>query len=323
MTQEKNYMISIVVPFYNIPDEYFIPFVESIKSQTYQNYEVIIVNDGSTNVTSEHLNDVVGDDSRFKIVEKVNGGVSSAKNEGIQRARGDLLFFMDPDDKLYTDNALEIIAHRFEKRVDLDLLVFGYAQLDRKGCYSYVSIKNQLEFDGMQAVSFLGTRNKYVTGYTWNKVFNLQKLKNHMVPFDTSLSSYEDKLWLFQTMLKLESCIIIPDILYQYNYNSNSLSRTVDSSKIVKKYDDAFEAYKKILECISTEYPENITVYYSILVDEFCISLNNILHKRYFVADSQEFFISKYSNFLHSTWKKIPNKKYFFLIKKIFRYIKG
>ena len=86
-----NRMISIIVPMYNM-EEYILELLNSIKNQSYQKYEVILIDDGSTDKTANIVKDFIKNDSRFKLILKSNQGVSSARNTGLDLAKGDYIF---------------------------------------------------------------------------------------------------------------------------------------------------------------------------------------------------------------------------------------
>ena len=315
-------MISVVVPFYNIPDSYFIPFINSIKQQTYKDYEVLIVNDGSTEVTSEHIREIIGDDSRFKILDKPHGGLSDTRNYGILNCRGTLLWIIDPDDVLYSPEAFLKISEEFKIRSGLDLLIFGYLKNSKLKEQKKFSIISPVLLSGKQVLSLLCMNEKHIEGYTWNKVLNLEKISKTIIgEFDVSLSSFEDKVWLFPLLTKIGECRVIPDILYQYNYNPNSLSHSVDKEKLLQRYDRAFEAYCRLVEYSRDVFGYESAEYYSVLADAYGIAVNNIVQMKFAMKNTKQNheLISKYSSFIRFTWRSAGLRKYKYLVRKILK----
>lgn len=102
-------MISIIIPAYNAAD-YLVQTIESVLNQTYSDFELILVDDGSTDRTCEIIKDYQGKDARIKYFYKENGGVSSARNLGLQKATGDFVSFLDSDD-LWDKRFLESMYH--------------------------------------------------------------------------------------------------------------------------------------------------------------------------------------------------------------------
>lgn len=114
--------ISIIVSVYNC-EKYISRLVNCIFKQKYSNFELIIVNDGSTDNTLQYLRNF--NDEKLILIDKKNTGVSDSRNEGLKRATGDLIIFLDADDYI-EDNYFETIIHYFEKYPDIELLGFGY-----------------------------------------------------------------------------------------------------------------------------------------------------------------------------------------------------
>ena len=121
-------IISIIVPIYNV-GKYLPKCIESILNQTFKNFELILVNDGSTDNSGVVCDDYEKKDTRIKIIHKSNGGVSSARNAGLYVAKGEYIGFVDPDDyidknmyeKLYRlciDNNSDIAICRFNREIN-------------------------------------------------------------------------------------------------------------------------------------------------------------------------------------------------------------
>lgn len=122
MTQPSKPLVSVIVPIYNVRD-YVGACLESLKAQACGDFEVVCVNDGSTDDSVEVARAAAGDDARFVFVERSNGGLSAARNTGIEHARGEYLVFLDSDD-LYEPRAIERMAASAQAG-DLDLLDFS------------------------------------------------------------------------------------------------------------------------------------------------------------------------------------------------------
>ena len=117
--------VSVIVPVYNI-ENYIEGCIKSLISQTYTNEEIILVNDGSTDNSLNVCEQFAGLDNRIKIVNKTNGGLSSARNAGIDVATGDYIMFIDGDDYIAANTLLELVS-QIEK-YDADIVQFGYVE---------------------------------------------------------------------------------------------------------------------------------------------------------------------------------------------------
>ena len=111
-------MISVVIPVYNV-DKYITDCLESIVSQTFSEWEVVMVNDGSSDRSVEICKSFCERDSRFRVLEQENRGVSAARNTGIDACRGEYIFFMDADDTLSAQGLSLVISTVSSEDVDM------------------------------------------------------------------------------------------------------------------------------------------------------------------------------------------------------------
>ena len=112
---------SVIVPVYNV-EKYISKCIESVKGQTLTDFECLIINDGTKDKSIEKAIEAIGNDERFKIYHKVNGGLSDARNYGIDKATGEYLFFLDSDD--YIGNTLLEDTYNMAKKYDSDIVCF-------------------------------------------------------------------------------------------------------------------------------------------------------------------------------------------------------
>ena len=117
--------ISVIIPVYNVAD-YLKECLDSVLQQTYENLEVILVNDGSTDISPSICDKYASEDSRILVVHKLNGGLSDARNCGLNISTGEYVFFIDSDDYLTDNNAITEIVEGIENHCDIDLVIFQY-----------------------------------------------------------------------------------------------------------------------------------------------------------------------------------------------------
>lgn len=206
--------VSIVVPVYNA-ENYLQMTVESIQHQTMTNWELILVDDGSTD-RSGHICDSFADsDSRIRVIHTQNQGVSSARNTGIEAAIGEWLQFVDSDDQLVPD-ALAIIL---ESTQGVDMIAFGYEVFPHTQCVKLVSevieYRSYLEtlpvFESLYSAGFYNS--------PWNKVFRLCKINSR---FNLTISLGEDLLFNLEYLKSCSGIRIIPNVLYRYRIEHNT-----------------------------------------------------------------------------------------------------
>ena len=124
---------SIIIPVYNV-EKYLKQSIQSVLDQSYEDFEVILIDDGSTDKSPAICDELAEKDERVKVIHKQNGGVSSARNEGIRQAKGDYILFLDADD-WYDTKLLENCLPYTEK--ELNAFYFNYANI-YKNLYSHL-----------------------------------------------------------------------------------------------------------------------------------------------------------------------------------------
>lgn len=220
-------MISVIVPVYNV-ERYLPRCIESILKQTYQNIELILVDDGSPDRSGAICDYYAQKDKRIRVIHKENGGVSSARNAGLDVAKGKFINFVDGDDWIPNDS-LEKLYYAMQKS-DAQLLVGCYDQ--REGhVYKHqidnqvINVKNASQKD---KEIFLHS-SKYLEMPVL-KLFLNSILTEHHIRFDTTVKLGEDSCFCFSYLLHCDKICIISDIVYHYN-------KLVPNSATHKKYD--------------------------------------------------------------------------------------
>lgn len=122
--------ISVIIPIYNV-EKYLSDCVESVLKQTYTDLEIILVDDGSQDASGQICDDYAKQDSRVQVIHKKNGGLSSARNAGIDQATGQYFFFLDSDDWI-AENALELLYKEI-KSTGSDLALCNMQYVDEQG----------------------------------------------------------------------------------------------------------------------------------------------------------------------------------------------
>lgn len=207
-------MFSIIIPLYN-KEKVILSTINSVLEQTYHNFELIIVDDGSTDKSSEKVKSLK--DPRIKYYYKENGGVSSARNYGIGKAQYDWIFFLDADDYVI-ENALEHFAHYIERYPDYKLYIGDCA-----GQQSVFSNKVCIYTNALKAYN----KRKFIIR-TGNTVFHKNVFRTNK--FNEQYSIYED-LELFILLLKEYSVVKIPHKVFVYETDFCFLSRKRDLKK--------------------------------------------------------------------------------------------
>ena len=130
-------LFSIIVPVFNV-EEYLEECIDSILCQSFQDFEILLIDDGSPDRCGKICDSYAAKDGRVQTIHKTNGGLSSARNQGLDIAKGDYIMFVDSDDYFNTSKALEAMADRIRKK-DEDIIVFGCKNQDVATGDSYIS----------------------------------------------------------------------------------------------------------------------------------------------------------------------------------------
>ena len=284
MMAEFNPLLSVIVPVYNVEDQ--LPrCVESILKQTYTNFELLLINDGSKDSSGEICDFYAQKDSRVKVFHKENGGVSSARNIGIENSIGSYLLLIDSDDYI-KPNLFEDL-YEILKIQDFDLILFSFIL---KWKYT-----NKIVYENLTSVSTL-TQDILmckIHGSIWNKLIKRSIFLDNNIRFNETISMGEDYLALIQLSIYIKSLHNLKTPYYYYNQiNENSLTKnysikhTYDIKKVfsilegdslfrTKKLSDALiiGKTKKILDLIYFSSINNRKmVFQSFALNEFTTS---------------------------------------------------
>ena len=213
--------LSIVLPVYNVAP-YLPKCLESLTNQTFKNIEIILVNDGSTDNSLEILNNYKSQDKRIKVIDKKNGGVSSARNTGIMACRADFISFVDPDDYLSLD-VYEKCMNTIQD-TSADILAFSSITEPEN---RMDSIEKKIITNPFEAVSDPSINN----GYVWNKIFRRSLLVENNILFKEDIAYAEDNLFVNMTLPKAKIIATCPTAVYHYQYHPNSSGNSISKEK--------------------------------------------------------------------------------------------
>jgi glycosyltransferase involved in cell wall biosynthesis len=267
--------ISIIIPVYNaaatLPD-----CLKSILSQEGVDFEVILVNDGSTDDSGFVCDSMAAEDSRVTAIHQLNGGVSSARNAGLEAAQGEFVTFVDADDAL-----LEGVLKNMYT-ADADFVVAGY----QKGSQTCLPAEEHFFKGCEQVTSFLDT---YISGgilpllnTVWCKLFRLEVIRSAGLVFDTSLRYGEDKLFVLKYLTYINSVRTFPLPVYDYIVSDGSLSCDESSDKHLTQVMGLIEKYGPVLNELKQRYPcPSINgLYHYDLVGRYCARVLTQIAKR-------------------------------------------
>lgn len=234
-------LLSIIVPVYNV-EKYLERCVKSIINQTYSNIEIILVDDGSTDHSSKMCDDFKKDDNRIKVIHKENGGLSDARNCGLNYANGDYILYVDSDDYIDTDTCSRF-AKAIEKIDNVDIIT-GNAILIENGKMSPMNHSNYANDNIVSSVDYLKNELKNHTMYmaAWLNLYKRDFLIKNNLYFKKGIL-HEDEELIPQVFLKANKISHIDFPFYFYEIREGSITQKKDLSK---NANDLFESLNSL-----------------------------------------------------------------------------
>lgn len=195
--------ISVIVPVYNT-EQYLPRCLNSIISQSFTDFELLLIDDGSTDGSGLICDSYADRDGRIRVFHKENEGVSLARNLGIDNALGEWLYFVDSDDELLPDG-LKVLVDNISD--DVDVVMGGFESVDELGNVTREATKSvNLRLSRKESVITLyrgqGCCGYFFLGYTWQRLFRKSLVDRFSLRFDTSIAIKEDTLFVMQYLRK-------------------------------------------------------------------------------------------------------------------------
>ena len=218
--------ISIIVPVYKV-EKYLDKCVESIVNQTYKDLEIILVDDGSPDNCPKICDEWAKKDDRIKVIHKKNGGLSDARNIGMNTATGDYLGFVDSDDVISIDmykNLIEIIE---KNDADISACQECIFNDEENPIFVNDNVVTIIE-DNNEALNDI-INNEVILSYVWNKLYKKELWKNITFPFG---KNYEDTFVLHKVISKARKVVVINSAMYGYRRRSNSITTNWSKSNM-------------------------------------------------------------------------------------------
>ena len=209
--EKKNPKISVIVPVYNV-EQYLCRCIDSILAQSFPDFELLLIDDGSKDHSGEICDEYAQKDERVRVFHKENGGVSSARNLGLDNAKGEWISFVDADDWVEEDY-LKNLQNTDEK--EIDLVECGYYNVSKNG-----EIEVLPTFKDKDAKLYLKKLFSYAPfyeGYLWVKLFKRSIIGKENLRFDINLHYNEDRVFIAKYLNFCKNIKTLPRCLYHYN----------------------------------------------------------------------------------------------------------
>ncbi len=285
---------SIIVPVYNV-EKYLKECLNSIIEQSYQNIEIIVVDDGSRDNSGQILDKYAAKDNRIIAIHQQNAGVSAARNAGLDIATGEYICFVDGDDMLM-ENAYKELAAATENSPQTDIFAFSFCTL------SGTEIRNK--------TTYLQTLNKYASrdcskkdfiwelgGSVWTKIYKRSFLEQNHIRFARGIPLAEDGLFCTECAIQSPKVTVIPQIFYIYRiFRENSTMSSqhgLDKEILCRDYMINQPYYQNASR--EDKFIMDIKICMNLLYRYSLLSYNNRLSNLKYLQDYQTYLISQYT----------------------------
>ena len=220
---------SIIIPVYNI-EKYLEECVTSVTKQTYENYELILIDDGSSDKSGSLCDEFAMKDDRIYVIHQENSGLSAARNAGVDYASGRYIIFLDSDDFWRDEQCLEKIYHRLQKS-NVQVLSFNYIKFTNTQQYSsYFRKQESMPLNYKDSFQFQIEKGIWIA-CAWNKVMKRELFDNGELRFVRGITS-EDMDWCVRLALKARSFDYLNEIIVCYRQREKSISQSVSEHKV-------------------------------------------------------------------------------------------
>ena len=308
-------LITIIIPVYNraktLPE-----CLDSIINQEYSEFECLLIDDGSCDDSLKVCNEYANKDSRFRVFHKANGGVGSARNLGLENAKGEWVAFVDSDD-IIAPNHLSQFAAAMQKYPNVDILFCG-CQYVCNGKHTRPDHTYSLaKYDGKKEIKhFFAATDILQYMYACDRIYRRGLIKQNDMRFDTTLSLSEDRLFCYQFLKYAKGVATVPEATYIINEeDNNKLSKMHLSSEMcINRYHKLSVAMQDLVE-IYQLYDARIMPFWKynyILLHNMLHSLYNVKGNIFSATKRQQYYINKYFDFnFYNKIKDIPELKVF------------
>ena len=258
----ENELVSIIVPIFNV-EKYLSECIDSILSQTYENIEIILIDDGSTDKSAEICDKYALKDKRVRVIHKINGGVSAARNDALQQANGQLIMFVDSDDWINSETCETAVSTMQESGADV--VMWTYISENNGNQSPKIIFGSDTIFEGTNVKEKLHRRLFGLTGEelanpeladslcpVWGKLYKKELILDNNISFvDLSeIGTYEDGLFNIEVFSQVEKAVYLNKCFYHY--------RKENSSSVTSGYrKDLFEKWQHLFDLMQEYIAEN------------------------------------------------------------------
>jgi len=297
-------MLSIIVPVYNAGQD-LRNCLDSILSQTFKNFELILVDDGSKDNSGQICDEYAAIDSRLKVIHQANKGQSAARNNGIENAVGKYIGFVDNDDTILPEMFDVLISNALQG--DYDISACSFAEVNEEGKYTSTPHDHiTTELSNEEGVKQILSREK-LNIYVWTKIYKREFLEMNYIRFESGKID-EDVLFNFQAYRKAKMSIVQDVPLYVYHYKSDSACRRILDEDLEKYLSGTWYRVNKIVKETNVLYSQYLYLAKRQKII-YCLQMLSAIFKSELKADNV--YYKDIMKFYHNNKADtLQNKKY-------------
>lgn len=244
-------VLSIIIPVFQA-EKYLKPCLDSVLNQTLTDFELILINDGSTDSSGNICDEYAKSDTRIKVIHQGNKGQSAARNRGIKNSTGEYIGFVDNDD-LVSSDMFEILVDN-AKKANADISACSFIQQDERGTKKPSSHNHEkFIFSNDEGMKELLSREK-LDIYVWTKIYKKRFLDQYKIRFEEGKND-EDMLFNYSAFTFSEKCVFENSPLYTYTHRDNSESRSLPKKDLEKYLSGTWYRVNKIEAETKQNYP--------------------------------------------------------------------
>lgn len=295
-----NPQISVIVPIYNV-EKYIHKCIDSILSQTFTDFELILVDDGSPDKCGDICEQYAIKDDRIKVVHKENGGLSDARNAGMKYVNGIYIVFVDSDDWIESTMIEEMVKLIDEYNADIVQIGFYYAYKDYLLYDDRYCCENDkpVVLDNFSLMKEL-VINERVKNFAWGKLYKTELIKD--IPFKKGVL-FEDVFWAHQVMQRVDKYVLSNKPLCYYLQREDSIVATYSTRNL-----DIIKGLKERHEFIEKYYPNLSDESYKLILKTSLLHHSLLLRNK--DKDKEKIHRKNIQEYINHNYKELYNATY-------------
>lgn len=267
--------LSIIIPVYNT-EKYLHRCIDSVLLQSFTDYELLLIDDGSTDGSGTICDEYAAKNARIRVFHKENGGVSSARNLGLDKANGEWILFADADDFYYNGNILQELSAAIDQNPSCELLYFPGGVLLENGEAYQDSYNYQIYKTAWDLCEEHGCLPKcLVFGCIYAQCYKRSVIEENQIRMNPSLKYAEDRLFVMTYCMFAKQSIVLANPFYCYRMNPNSLVHNINSSKFQQDNIVCAQTIFQLAKINHKQLTQNISKYIRIVYLMGALNGNN------------------------------------------------